>query len=197
MLRVLIAEDELIIAYVMRSQLQQRGIEVVGLAATGSLAVELCRQSRPDVVLMDVRMPQTDGIEATRRIMERCPTCVIMVTAYADELTVAKAEAAGAMGFLSKPIQAAGVLEALPKARARFAEFQLIRAEACDLEEALQTRCLVEQAKALLAAQGPAQIASAFEALRERAKSSGLPLKATAQHLLELGPGFSDHDPRP
>ncbi|MFB3879695.1 MAG: ANTAR domain-containing response regulator [Armatimonadota bacterium] len=183
MLKVLIAEDELILAYAMRGQLQQRGVEVVGLAANGRAAVERCQAVRPDVVLMDVRMPETDGIEATRRVMERCPTCVIIVTAFGDEETMARAEAAGAMGFLSKPIQAAGVLEAVPKARARFAEFRAIRAASRDLEEALAARCEIEAAKRVLVENGVSP-ETAFEVLRESARKAGASLGAMARRVV-------------
>jgi AmiR/NasT family two-component response regulator len=136
-MRVLIAEDELILAYAMRGQLEQRGVEVVGFATNGKTVLDHCLAHRPDVILMDVRMPEVDGIEGTRLIMEHCPTCVIIITAFADAQTRARAEAAGAMGFLSKPIQAGGVLEEAPRARARYAEFQALRAEVGDLQEAL------------------------------------------------------------
>jgi response regulator NasT len=184
MLRVLIAEDELILAYVMRGQLEQRGVEVVGLTASGRATLEQCHQARPDVVLMDVRMPETDGIEGTRLIMQDCPTCVIVVTAYSDEQTMAKAEAAGAMGFLSKPIQAAAVLEAIPQAQARFAEFEAIQAEARDLAEALETRMTVERAKAMLVARGEADMANAFQVLKERAARARSTLRAMAESLI-------------
>jgi AmiR/NasT family two-component response regulator len=184
MLRVLIAEDELILAYVMRGQLEQRGVEVVGLTASGRATLEQCQQARPDVVLMDVRMPETDGIEGTRLIMQDCPTCVIVVTAYSDEQTMAKAEAAGAMGFLSKPIQAAAVLEAIPQAQARFAEFEAIQAEARDLAEALETRMTVERAKAMLVAAGEADMANAFQVLKERAARARSTLRAMAESLI-------------
>jgi AmiR/NasT family two-component response regulator len=183
-LRMLIAEDELILAYAMRGQLEQRGVEVVGLAADGTAAVAQCRQLHPDVILMDVRMPEIDGIEGTRLIMQHCPTCVIIVTAFADEETRTKAEAAGAMGFLSKPIQAAGVLEEVPQARARFAEFAALCAESSGVEEALAARRLVEAAKARLVAAGAAEAAAAFAALTERARQSGTSLRAMAERVV-------------
>jgi two-component system, response regulator PdtaR len=182
-LRVLIAEDELILAYAMRGQLEKQGVKVVGLATNGRAVCEQCQERRPDVVLMDVRMPETDGIEATRLVMEQCPTCVLVVTAFDDEETRAKAEAVGAMGYLSKPVQAGGVLEEIPKARARFAEFEAIRAESRDLEEALDTRVLVEAAKAHLVSTGAAEASTAFDVLKEQAQRSGMPLKAMAERV--------------
>jgi two-component system, response regulator PdtaR len=183
-LRVLIAEDELILAYAMQGQLEKRGVEVVGLATNGHAACEQCQERRPDVVLMDVRMPHTDGIEGTRLIMRQCPTCVLMATAFDDEETRVKAEAVGAMGYLSKPLQAGGILEEIPKARARFAEFEVIRAESRDLEEALDTRALVEAAKAHLVATGAAEASTAFSVLRGEAQRAGLPLKAVAERVV-------------
>jgi two-component system, response regulator PdtaR len=183
--RILITEDELILAYALRGQLERRGVEVVGLASNGRVALERCRETRPEVVLMDVRMPEMDGIEATRLIMQNCPTSVIMLTAYADEETRAKAEAAGAMGFLAKPVQATAVIEAITGAQKRFAEFQIIRREAGDLEEALKTRRLVEIAKAMLAGRGEVKIDEAFQSLLERAAKSGATLRATAEKMVE------------
>ncbi len=191
-LRVLIAEDELILAFAMRGQLEQRGVEVVGLATNGKTAFLHCQEFRPDVILMDVRMPGVDGIEATRLIMQHCPACVIVITAFADEETRAKAAAAGAMGFLSKPIQAAGVLEEIPKARARFAEFQSLREEARDLEEALVTRARVEIAKQALIKKGTSP-ETAFQMLKEAAATAGIPLRAMAERVISRAaePGAS------
>ena len=188
-LRVLIAEDEIILAYAMRGQLETRGVEVVGLATNGRAACTQCQERRPDVVLMDVRMPETDGIESTRLIMHRCPTCVIVITAFADEETQAQAEAVGAMGYLSKPIQVAGVLQEIPLARVRFAEFEAIRAESPDLEEALAARGLVEAAKAHLVATGAAEAAIAFAVLAVRAKGAGVSLRAAAERVVEGADG--------
>ena len=193
-LRVLIAEDELILAYAMRGQLEKRGVEVVGLATNGQAVCAQCQQHRPDVVLMDVRMPHTDGIEGTRLVMEHCPTCVIVVTAFADEGTQAQAEAVGAMGFLSKPIQVAGVLQEIPGARARFAEFGAIRAESSDLAEALAVRSQVEAAKAHLVATGAAEASTAFAVLQEQAQRSGVSLKAMAQRAVGGTPGDCPQD---
>jgi two-component system, response regulator PdtaR len=183
-LRLLIAEDELLLAYAMRGQLETRGVNVVGLAIDGDTALTRCLELRPDVVLMDVRMPRTDGVAATRLVMRECPTCIIVVTAFADDEARAKAEAAGAMGFLSKPIQAAGVLEEIPKARARFAEFGLLRAESRDLEETLATRALVEVAKEHLLTTGVAEAGGAFAVLMDMAQRSGASLRAIAARLV-------------
>jgi two-component system, response regulator PdtaR len=187
-LRVVIAEDELVLAYALRGQLEQRGVEVVGLATNGCVALARCLELCPDVVLMDVRMPRTDGLEGTRLVMQQCPTCVIVVTAFTDEATRAKAEAVGAMGFLSKPVQAVGVIEEIPKARARFAEFEFLRAESRDLEEALAARSLVEAAKTHLVSTGVAETGGAFAVLMDMAQRSALPLRAMAERVVRGTP---------
>jgi CheY-like chemotaxis protein len=111
--RVVIAEDEVVLAMTLRRQLEARGIDVVGLALNGQVALDLCRETQPDAVLMDLRMPVMDGFEATRRIMAECPTRVIVVTAMDAPGTRSKAEAAGAARFLTKPVNPEAVLEAI------------------------------------------------------------------------------------
>jgi response regulator NasT len=124
MVRVLIAEDEWLISFALRQQLEKSGWEVVGIAKNGREAIDLCLQERPDLIFMDVRMPELDGIEATRSIMQLCPTCVVMLTAYGEDDHLERATKAGAMGYLVKPIGAEAILPAIERARARFQELQ-------------------------------------------------------------------------
>jgi CheY-like chemotaxis protein len=111
--RVVIAEDEVLLAMTLRRQLEAHGVAIVGVALDGQMALDLCRETQPDAVLMDLRMPVMDGFEATRRIMAECPTRVIVVTALDAPDTRAKAEAAGAARFLIKPVSPEAVLEAI------------------------------------------------------------------------------------
>ncbi len=101
--RVLVVEDEMLLALTLRQQLEHRGYEVVAIAHNGAMAVALCRETQPDAILMDIRMPVMDGLEATRRIMEECPTCVVMLTALDSPDTLARAEEAGAVACIMKP----------------------------------------------------------------------------------------------
>jgi two-component system, response regulator PdtaR len=116
MLRVLIAEDEVLLAVTLRSQLQARGFEVVGVARNGQAALDLWRELRPDAILMDLRMPVMDGLEATRQIMAERPTCIVVLSALAERDAIAQAEEAGASAYLTKPANIEQVVEVLARA---------------------------------------------------------------------------------
>jgi DNA-binding NarL/FixJ family response regulator len=112
-MRLVIAEDEIILAIMLRQQLEGEGVEVVGIAPNGKVALDLCHQHRPDAVLMDIRMPLMDGFEATRRIMAECPARVVMLTAMRGPDVVARAEEVGAAACLMKPSDTNEILDAL------------------------------------------------------------------------------------
>ena len=116
MLRVLIAEDEMLLALTLRAQLETRGFEVVGVAQNGQAALDLCRERCPDAILMDLRMPVMDGLEATRQIMAECPTCIVVLSALSERDAIARAEEVGARGYLTKPASIEQVVEALATA---------------------------------------------------------------------------------
>lgn len=123
-LRVVIGEDEGLTRLRLSMSLQRLGVTVVGTAANGEEAVRATRELRPDVVLMDIQMPELDGLQALRRIMTECPTPVVMLTAYSDLETVQRAEAAGAVGYLSKPILDEELGPEILRARERFSIFK-------------------------------------------------------------------------
>src|SRR5579871_931015 len=119
--RVVICEDEGITQLQLRRALTRAGLTVVGVAGSGAAAVEAVLREQPDIVLMDIRMPVMDGIEATRQIMAAYPVCILMVTAYANEGNQARARQAGASGYLVKPITSEALVPALQDALATFA----------------------------------------------------------------------------
>lgn len=122
--RVLICEDEGLTALYLRRTLRGLACDVVGECDTGRVAVAAARELRPDVILMDIHMPEMDGVEATRQIMSECPTVVVMLTAYSDREMVERSLAAGASGFLVKPISDEQLLPAITVAQTRFADLQ-------------------------------------------------------------------------
>ena len=126
-LRVLIAEDETIIRLDLRGVLERHGVRVCGEARNGEEAVALARELDPDAIVMDVRMPKLDGIEAARRIYAERPVPIVMLTAYADRLSVQKAIEANVFTYLVKPFRETDVVPAIRAAAARHAE--LLRAQ--------------------------------------------------------------------
>ena len=125
--KVLIAEDETLIRLDLRAQLDDSGYVVCGEARTGTEAVAFSRSLQPDVVLLDVKMPELDGIEAARRIMAERPVPIVLVTAYGEEALVERAVDAGVFGYLTKPFREQDLLPAIRTALARHSELLLAR----------------------------------------------------------------------
>jgi len=135
--RVLIAEDDYLASKTIEEAVESIGFTVVGEAVNGQEAVEMTEFLRPDVVLMDVNMPDMDGLEATRQIQEQCPTPVVVLTAYQTRELVDQAASAGVGAYLVKPPDAAQVQRAVTVAMARFADMMELRRLNAELQEAL------------------------------------------------------------
>jgi len=148
--RVLIAEDEAIPRMGLREMLQEQGYVVVGEATDGRAAVDLARELRPDVVVMDIRMEPLDGISASRILTEERLAPVLLVTAYTDRELIEGAKDAGVFAYVAKPYTDVQLVPQIELALARFAEFQSLVKEAGDARLALETRKIVERAKGLL-----------------------------------------------
>ena len=176
-MRILIAEDETIIRLDLREMLEKAGFDVCAEAKDGEEAVTLARTVEPDLVLLDVKMPKLDGIDAARRILEERPVPIVMVTAYGEEELVSRAVEAGVFGYLVKPFRETDLLPAIATARARHEELAALREEADSLTEALAARKAIERAKGLLMDAGGPERAG-----RVRAPAQGEPdLGAAAQ----------------
>ena len=183
-MKVLIAEDETIIRLDLRRLLERAGHVVVGEARDGDEAVALATTLRPELIVMDVKMPRLDGIEAARRIIAWTPVPVVMLTAYSQQELIARAAEAGAYGYLVKPFREADLLPAIATARARFDELQALRAEAASLTEALAARKALEQAKGLLMAKEGLSEQEAFTRIRKASQISGRPMRVIAEALI-------------
>ena len=183
-MRILVAEDETIIRLDLKDLLERSGFEVCAEARDGEEAVELARSERPDVAIMDVKMPRLDGIEAARRILEENPIPIVMLTAYGQDELVQRAAEAGVFGYLVKPFREQDLLPAIRTARARHEELTALRAEAESLTEALAARKVIERAKGLLMEKEGLSEQDAFARLRKASQVSGRPLKVVAEALI-------------
>jgi two-component system, response regulator PdtaR len=199
--RVLIAEDETLIRMDLRLLLERAGHVVVGEARDGDEAVALAAALSPHVVIMDVKMPRLDGIDAARRILAERPVPIVMLTAYAQADLIERATDAGVFGYLVKPFREQDLVPAIATARARFAEMQAVRAQAASLEEALAARRLIEQAKGVLMRREDLSEAAAFARIRAASQRSGRPMRVIAEALLatftDPEPPAGDADPKP
>ena len=183
-MRILVAEDETIIRLDLRKTLEDAGFEVCAEARNGEEAVQLATSERPDLAILDVKMPRLDGIEAARRILAERPIPIVMLTAYHQEELVSRAVEAGVFGYLVKPFRQSDLLPAIRAARARHAELEALREEAESLTEALVTRKVVERAKGLLMERENLSEQEAFARLRRASQSSNRPMKVVAEALI-------------
>jgi response regulator NasT len=179
--RVMIAEDETIIRLDLRSLLEDNGFAVCGEARDGVEAVEQAMVLQPDLILMDVKMPRLDGIEAARRILDHRPVPIVMLTAFGQEELVMRAVDTGVFGYLAKPFREQDVIPALIAAQARFAEFAEVKLQAASLVEALEARKAIERAKGILMAKEGLSEEQAFVRLRRASQKSGRPMKVIAE----------------
>ncbi len=183
--RILIAEDNDLVLLTLEEQLKDLGYEVVGLARSGLEAVTLAQRLNPDLIIMDIRMPEMDGTEAAMRIRNHRPVPIIMLTAYADRDTIRKAEVAGALAYLVKPVNENELPPAINIALARFKEIQSLQNEVVELQESLEARKLVERAKGILMQRLGLSERDAYERLRQRARDKRIKMRDIAQAIIE------------
>jgi two-component system, response regulator PdtaR len=161
--------------------LERAGFEVVAEARDGREAVALAAEHRPDLAVMDVKMPELDGIDAARQMLEQRQIPIVMLTAFSEAALVGRAVDAGVFGYLVKPFRESDLLPAIEAARARHAELQALRDEAGSLREALEARKLIERAKGLLMEKDGLSEGEAFARLRGASQQTGRPLREVAQ----------------
>ncbi len=184
MRRALIADDETVIRMDLRESLEEAGYEVVAEAADGAEALELARKERPDVAVLDVKMPRMDGIQAAEAITKEriCP--VLMLTAYDEPQLVSRAADAGVMAFLSKPFHERDLMSALEVAKARFDQVIALKEEVGKLEDSLESRRLVDRAKALLMETRGMTEPQAFRAIQKTAMNQRKTMKELAEAII-------------
>jgi response regulator NasT len=185
-MRILIADDEALTRMGLRAMLTEMGHSVVGAAPDGRTALQLAHETRPDLAILDIKMPGLDGLAAAQAIAEQCPLPVIMLTAYSDRALVQLAAATETVqAYLVKPIREADLAPSLELAVARFGEWLALRREASDRAEALKTREVVNRAKArLMEHQGLAE-GQAFLEIQRRARAGRRTMAQIAKAILK------------
>jgi two-component system, response regulator PdtaR len=182
---VLIAEDEAIIRLDLKEMLEEEGYSVVGEASDGDAVLRDAEEKRPDLIIMDIKMPGVDGLTAAEQVTERGLGAVLILTAFSQKDLVQRAAEAGAMGYLVKPFQKSDLLPAIEVALARHAQLSTARSESSDLKEQLATRKVVDKAKGRLIDERGMTEAEAFRHIQKRAMDERRPMREVAQELLE------------
>ncbi|MBK9712070.1 MAG: response regulator [Kouleothrix sp.] len=183
-LRLVIADDESIIRMNLKETLVGIGYLVVGEAGDGVSVVNLARELRPDLVIMDIKMPKLDGIQAAKVLTEDKIAPVLLLTAYSDRDLVDRAREAGVVNYLVKPFKDAELLPAIEIAIARYSEFQEMEKKIGDLQETLETRKLVERAKGVLMDTQGLKEHEAFRRIQQLSMNTRKSMREIAQAIL-------------
>ena len=187
--RVVIAEDEALIRMDLAEMLAEEGYVVVGQAADGAAAVDLAEQERPDLVILDVKMPVLDGISAAERIAAARIAPVVILTAFSQRELVDRARDAGAMAYLVKPFTRSDLVPAIEIALSRFTELGALAQEVADLGDQLAARKAVERAKSVLQKQLGLTEPEAFRWIQKTAMDLRRSMREVAEGVVEHGVG--------
>ena len=182
--RVVIAEDEVLIRMDLAEMLGEEGYEVVGQAGDGARAVALAEELRPDLVILDVRMPVLDGIAAAEQIATKRIAPVVILTAFSQRELVERARDAGAMAYVIKPFTPGDLLPAVEIAISRYSQISSLEAEVADLSERFETRKRVDRAKGLLMTKGLTE-PEAFRWIQKTSMDRRLTMREVADAVIE------------
>ena len=195
--RIIIADDESIVRADLKEMLTALGYLVVGDVGDGQSAVNLARELKPDVVLMDIKMPNMDGIEAAKILTEEQIAPVVLLTAFGQKELVERAKEAGVVGYLVKPFRETDLMPAIEVALSRFAEFTAVQQEVKDLQNALETRKLVERAKEILMRRRRLDGEDAFRWIQKHSMKTRKSMRMVAEAILLSEEIESRTDPGP
>jgi two-component system, response regulator PdtaR len=182
--RIIIAEDDAVIRLDLKEELERQGYLVVGQVGDGQSAVNLARELRPDLVVMDIRMPELDGIAAAEILTREKLAPVILVTAYSEDDLIERARNAGVVHYVTKPWRQSDLKAAIEIALSRFQEFRTIESKVKDLEEALATRKVVERAKGVLMQKYSLTEQEAFRRIQKLSMNNRKSMKDVAEAIL-------------
>ncbi|MEK6440898.1 ANTAR domain-containing response regulator [Pseudonocardia sp. T1-2H] len=183
--RVLVVEDEALIRLDLTEMLGEEGYQIAGEAPDGEAAVQMARELKPDLVIMDVKMPKKDGIEAAAEIVEEKIAPVVMLTAFSQRDLIERARDAGAMAYLVKPFARHELVPAIELAVSRFAEKRALEDEVASLNDRFETRKVVDRAKGLLMARQNMTEPEAFRWIQRTAMDRRTTMKAVAEAVIE------------
>lgn len=183
-IRVVIAEDEAIIRLDLKESLEEEGYEVVGEAGRGDQAVELVRELRPDLVILDIKMPGVDGLTAAKTIADERLCAVLMLTAFSQREIIEEARDAGALAYLVKPFQKNDLIPAIEVAIGRFRELQNLDGEVDALGEQLESRKLIDRAKGILMDECKYLEQEAFTFIQRSAMSDRTNMRAISERII-------------
>jgi len=181
---VIIADDESVIRMDLREMLTNLGYLVIGEVGDGRSAVNLARELRPDVVIMDIKMPDMDGIDAAKVLTEERISPVLLLTAYSQKELIERAKDAGVVGYIVKPFRESDLAPAIEVAVTRFAEFRALEKEVGDLKLALETRKSVDRAKGILMDTQRLSEAEAFRKIQKMSMNTRKPMKEVAEAII-------------
>ena len=182
--RIIIAEDDTVIRMDLREELQRQGYLVVGDVGDGLSAVNLARELRPDLVVMDIKMPEMDGIEAAKILTAEKLAPVVLLTAFSDDELIQRAREAGVVHYVTKPWRQADLKPAIEIALSRFQEFRQMEGSVKTLEEALATRKVVEKAKGVLMQKNNLSEQDAFRRIQKLSMNNRKSMKEVAEAIL-------------
>jgi two-component system, response regulator PdtaR len=182
--RVVIADDESIIRMDLREMLANLGYLVVGETGDGVSAVNLARELKPDLVIMDIKMPDLDGIQAAKILTEERIAPVLLLTAFSQQELVEGAKEAGVVGYIVKPFRESELVPAIEVALSRFREFKAIEKELSDTKNILETRKIVERAKGVLMDTQGLKEAEAFRKIQKLSMNTRKSMREVAEAIL-------------
>jgi response regulator NasT len=182
--RIILAEDDSVIRMDLREELQRQGYLVVGDVGDGQSAINLTRELRPDLVIMDIRMPEMDGIEATRVLTNERLAPVVLLTAFSDDELIERAREAGVVNYVTKPWRQSDLKPAIEIALTRFQEFREMESQVKTLEDQLATRKVVEKAKGVLMEKYKLNEQEAFRRIQKLSMNNRKSMREVADAIL-------------
>ena len=182
--RIIIADDESLIRLDLREMLTHLGYDVIAEAGDGRTAVELARKLRPDLLIMDIKMPEVDGIAAAEELTRERIAPIVLLTAYSDQALVERARDSGVVGYVVKPFREAELMPVIELSRARFNEFRTLEREVGSLKDALETRKVIERAKGVLMETHGLRESEAFHRIRKTSMDARKSMKEVAEAIL-------------